>query len=40
MIEGGSVEQQQRTKQTKEADLEYLGVCLFGDTKTLRIYKV
>lgn len=36
MIEGGSVEQQQRTKQTKEADLEYLGVCLFGDTETLR----
>ncbi|WP_192888696.1 DUF2000 domain-containing protein [Vibrio bathopelagicus] len=36
MIEGGSIEQQQRTKQTKEADLEYLGVCLFGGTETLR----
>ncbi|MEZ9927116.1 DUF2000 domain-containing protein [Vibrio breoganii] len=36
MIEGGSVEQQQRTKETKEADLEYLGVCLFGDTDVLR----
>ncbi|WP_319534307.1 DUF2000 domain-containing protein [uncultured Vibrio sp.] len=36
MIEGGSVEQQQRTKDTKEADLEYLGVCIFGDTETLR----
>ncbi|MEZ9924268.1 DUF2000 domain-containing protein [Vibrio breoganii] len=36
MIEGGSVEQQQRTKETKEADLEYLRVCLFGDTDVLR----
>ncbi|MDN3715472.1 DUF2000 domain-containing protein [Vibrio breoganii] len=36
MIEGGSVEQQQRTRETKEADLEYLGVCLFGDTDVLR----
>lgn len=36
MIEGGSVAQQQRTKETREADLEYLGVCVFGDTDTLR----
>lgn len=36
MIEGGSVEQQQRTKETRELDLEYLGVCIFGDTETLR----
>lgn len=36
MIEGGSSAQQQRTKETAEADLEYLGVCLFGDTETLR----
>lgn len=36
MIEGGSVEQQQRTQAIKEADLEYLGVCLFGDTDVLR----
>ena len=36
MIDGGSTEQQLRTKETKEADLEYLGVCLFGDTETLR----
>ncbi|MCL1045077.1 DUF2000 domain-containing protein [Shewanella electrodiphila] len=36
MIEGGSLVQQQRTNETKEADLEYLGVCLFGDTEILR----
>ncbi|MEZ8577446.1 DUF2000 domain-containing protein [Vibrio splendidus] len=36
MIEGGSAEQQQRTKEIKEEDLEYLGVCLFGDTEILR----
>lgn len=36
MIDGGSTEQQLRTKETKEADLEYLGFCLFGDTETLR----
>ncbi|MCL9777178.1 DUF2000 domain-containing protein [Vibrio methylphosphonaticus] len=36
MIEGGSVEQQQRTKETREVDLEYLGVCIFGGTDTLR----
>ncbi|MCG3863409.1 MULTISPECIES: DUF2000 domain-containing protein [unclassified Photobacterium] len=36
MIDGGSTEQQLRTKETKEADLEYLGVCLFGDTEVLR----
>jgi hypothetical protein len=36
MTEGGSIEQQLRTRETKEADLEYLGVCLFGSTETLR----
>ncbi|SIO95802.1 hypothetical protein VSP9026_03554 [Vibrio spartinae] len=36
MIEGGSVEQQQTTRETKEADLEYLGLCIFGDTEILR----
>ncbi|CAH0525787.1 DUF2000 domain-containing protein [Vibrio hippocampi] len=36
MIEGGSTEQQLRTQATNEADLEYLGVCVFGDTETLR----
>ncbi|MFS1938255.1 DUF2000 domain-containing protein [Vibrio splendidus] len=36
MIEGGSAEQQQRTKEIKEEDLEYLAVCLFGDTDILR----
>lgn len=36
MIDGGSVEQQQRTKKIQESDLEYLGVCLFGDTDVLR----
>ncbi|MEZ9232278.1 DUF2000 domain-containing protein [Vibrio amylolyticus] len=36
MTEGGSILQQQRTKEIKEADLEYLGVCIFGDTEVLR----
>lgn len=36
MIEGGSTAQQQRTRDTQESDLEYLGVCLFGDTKTIQ----
>ncbi|WP_104401173.1 DUF2000 domain-containing protein [Vibrio penaeicida] len=36
MIEGGSEAQQQRTKNTLESDLEYLGVCLFGDTETIQ----
>lgn len=36
MIEGGSVAQQRLTNETKEVDLEYLGICLFGDTDILR----
>ncbi|WP_199481948.1 DUF2000 domain-containing protein [Vibrio owensii] len=36
MVEGGSEVQQQTTKNTAEADLEYLGICLFGETETLR----
>lgn len=35
MIEGGSVIQQAATALTAEADLEYLGICLFGDTSVL-----
>ncbi|MDC0609802.1 DUF2000 domain-containing protein [Vibrio sp.] len=36
MIEGGSLEQQARTNTVKEKELEYLGICLFGETETLR----
>ncbi|HDM8152044.1 TPA: DUF2000 domain-containing protein [Vibrio harveyi] len=36
MVEGGSEVQQQTTKNTSEAKLEYLGICLFGETETLR----
>ncbi|MCF6452991.1 DUF2000 domain-containing protein [Vibrio sp. MMG022] len=36
MVEGGSEIQQQTTKNTPEAGLEYLGICLFGETETLR----
>ncbi len=36
MVEGGSAVQQQNTKNTPEAELEYLGICLFGETETLR----
>jgi hypothetical protein len=36
MIEGGSVIQQATTRETKEEDLEYLGICLFGETDVLR----
>ncbi|WP_154202911.1 DUF2000 domain-containing protein [Vibrio harveyi] len=36
MVEGGSEVQQQTTKNTLEAELEYLGICLFGETETLR----
>ncbi|NOJ16746.1 DUF2000 domain-containing protein [Vibrio jasicida] len=36
MVEGGSEIQQQTTKNTPEAELEYLGICLFGETETLR----
>ncbi|GLR06560.1 hypothetical protein GCM10007906_41480 [Vibrio hyugaensis] len=36
MVEGGSEVQQQTTKNTPEAELEYLGICLFGNTETLR----
>lgn len=31
MIEGTYIEQHERTKNTKEEDLEYFGVCLFGE---------
>lgn len=36
MVEGGSEVQQQTTKNTSEAELEYLGICLFGEIETLR----
>ncbi|GAD79494.1 DUF2000 domain-containing protein [Vibrio ezurae] len=36
MIDGGSEVQQQVTNETAEADLEYLGISLFGDTEQLR----
>ncbi|PSV45234.1 DUF2000 domain-containing protein [Photobacterium indicum] len=36
MIEGGSTIQQQITSQTKEEDLEYLGICLFGDVNVIK----
>jgi hypothetical protein len=35
MIEGGSSVQQDKTATTAEADLEYLGICLFGETRVL-----
>lgn len=37
MITGTSEEQQNATKATHEADLEYFGVCTFADTETLRM---
>ncbi|EPC03652.1 hypothetical protein L861_19150 [Litchfieldella anticariensis FP35 = DSM 16096] len=36
MMEGGSVAQQALTRETRESDLEYLGICLFGETEVLR----
>lgn len=36
MIVGTSEEQVQATQETKEEELEYFGVCLFGDTATLK----
>lgn len=36
MIIGTSAEQVERTKNTKEADLEYFGICMFGDTDVLK----
>ncbi|MCE0492932.1 DUF2000 domain-containing protein [Vibrio salinus] len=36
MTEGGSVHQQSITNETRETDLEYLGICLFGHTESLR----
>lgn len=36
MIEGGSIAQQQTTSETKDEDFEYLGICLFGDTETIK----
>ena len=36
MTIGTSQEQQDATKESKEEDLEYLGICLFGSTKELK----
>jgi len=36
MTEGGSTVQQEVTASTPEADLNYLGICLFGETEALR----
>ncbi|MBI2334423.1 DUF2000 domain-containing protein [Candidatus Daviesbacteria bacterium] len=36
MTVGASQEQQDRTKETPEAELEYWGICLFGNTAILR----
>jgi len=36
MTVGTSKEQQQRTKDTPESELEYYGICLFGPTAVLR----
>ena len=36
MTSGTSSEQQERTKNTPEAELEYYGICLFGPTDVLR----
>ena len=36
MTVGTSAEQQERTRSTSEADLEYYGICLFGETEILK----
>ena len=36
MIVGTSLEQQEKTKATAEKDLEYYGICMFGETSTLK----
>ncbi len=36
MIVGTSAEQVERTKNTKEVDLEYFGICMFGDSEVLK----
>ena len=36
MTVGSSQEQQDATKASAEADLEYYGICMFGDTMVLR----
>ncbi len=36
MTVGTSAEQRERTKNTPELELEYYGICLFGQTDTLK----
>lgn len=38
MTVGTSAEQQQRTKETAEAELEYYGICLFGSTGDIQAF--
>lgn len=36
MTVGTAEEQKQRTKETAESELEYYGICFFGDSEDLR----
>ena len=36
MTVGTSEQQQEKTKETKEEELEYWGICMFGDTDELK----
>lgn len=36
MTEGTSAEQMEQTRSTPEAELEYYGICLFGETAVIR----
>jgi len=36
MIEGTAQEQKNRTKQTHETNLDYYGICFFGENEELR----
>ena len=36
MTVGTSEDQVKKTKDTQELDLEYYGICLFGETEILR----
>jgi hypothetical protein len=35
MIEGTYIQQHERTQKTKEEDLKFFGICLFGDWETV-----
>ena len=36
MTIGSSIQQQENTRQTVEGELEYFGICLFGETAVLK----